>query len=275
MTKTMRFIKQHAVTIFLVLAFPLSWFPWLLYSQGNGNFPPILPLGPLLAALIVVPLVGGWAGVKSWLSSIFRWRVGLRWYVMAIGLPIVISGAAAGANILLGASASTAALPLSLSAVLYALLDTFLWVGLGEEAGWSGFALPRLLRSRSFFTAVLIMGLVRILWHLPLFMTGQQAWPIAVLLIPVQLIFTWIFIRSQGSTFLLVLSHCSQNVVGGLIFTALFTGTDQMRMVWLLVAGYVVTAVLLLLATGASLSASSEIQAIDEGHAGALLSGLS
>jgi hypothetical protein len=96
-----------------------------------------------------------------------------------------------------------------------------------------------------------------------------------VLLIPVQLIFTWIFIRSQGSTFLLVLSHCSQNVVGGLIFTALFTGTDQMRMVWLLVAGYVVTAVLLLLTTRASLAASSEIQAIDEGNAGDLSLGLS
>jgi hypothetical protein len=48
-----------------------------------------------------------------------------------------------------------------------------------------------------------------------------------------------------------------------------------MRMVWLLVAGYVVTAVLLLLATGASLSASSEIQAIDEGNAGDLSLGLS
>lgn len=54
------FVKQHPVAVFLVLAFFLSWWPSLLYVLHIGNFPPILPLGPLLAALIVLPLaVGG------------------------------------------------------------------------------------------------------------------------------------------------------------------------------------------------------------------------
>ena len=241
-------IKQHALLVFYVLAVALSWWPWWLYVKGIGNFPPILPLGPLLAVLIVVPLASGWAGVKAFVRSTFRWRVGLHWYAIAVGFPIVVSGAAAGLNILLGATYTALVLPVSLTAVLLAILDMFLWVGLGEEAAWSAFALPHLLRRRSLLATVLILGSMRILWHLPLFMTGQQHWAIAVVLIPLQLIATWLFLRGRGSAFLVILVHLSQNVLGS-IFFSLFTGPDQVRMNWLYAAVFVITTAALLLAS--------------------------
>lgn len=230
------FVKQHPVAVFLVLAFFLSWWPSLLYVLHIGNFPPILPLGPLLAALIVLPLAGGWAAIREFGRRIFHWRAGIGWWVVAIGFPILVSAAAAGANILMGAAATRSLMPISLSALALASLDSLLWVGLGEEAGWSGFALPRLLRSRSFIAVVIILGTVRALWHLPLFLAGQQDWIVALSLFPVQLIFTWIFIRTRGSALLLILAHVSQNVVGSMFFS-LFSGPDLTRMYGLWTVG--------------------------------------
>jgi hypothetical protein len=37
----------------------------------------LFPLGPLLAALIVLPFLGGWSAVVGFLRRIGQWRVGL------------------------------------------------------------------------------------------------------------------------------------------------------------------------------------------------------
>lgn len=236
-------VKQHSFAIFLVLTFALSWWP----SPFNIEDLPILPLGPMLAALIVVPLADGWTGLKNLFRTSFRWRIGLRWYVVAITFPIVLSAVAAGVNILLGAPASMASWPTSIAAYLSGVVEFFIFVALGEEIGFSAFALPRLLRRYSILATVVILGLTRVLWHLPLFLVGETQWPVAVLLFPTQLIFTWIFIRSRGSAFPLILAHLSIGTVGTTFFTSLFTGPDLARMVWLQAAAFVIAGLILLL----------------------------
>ncbi len=238
-------VKQHAFVIFLVLTFILSWWPWLFYIQGTFDFA-LLPFGPVLAALIVVPLAGGRHGFKEWLRTCFKWRVGLLWYVVAIGFPIALTAIPAGINILLGATADTSVWP-NLAGFLGELVGVFLFVGIGEETGFSGFSLPRLLRGRTVLATVVIMALVRVIWHLPSFMSGDTEWPVALLLIPTQLIFTWIFIRSGGSAFLLLLAHTSIGAVGYTYFTALFSGAELTQMVWLEAAAFVIAGVLLLI----------------------------
>jgi hypothetical protein len=57
-----------------------------------------------LAAIIMAAVTEGKSGVKALLSRVVLWRVGLRWYVIALGLPTVLSLATAGLNYLLGAS---------------------------------------------------------------------------------------------------------------------------------------------------------------------------
>src|SRR4051812_49361950 len=93
------FVKRHALVTFFALAYALSWSISLFEAHS------ILPFGPLLAALLVLPFVGGWAGVKDFLRRIVQWRVSPRWYLLVLGQPVAIVAVAVGLNMLLGATA--------------------------------------------------------------------------------------------------------------------------------------------------------------------------
>ena len=71
-----------------------------------------------------------------------RWHVGARWYVVALGLPAVLALTAAGLQPLLrGSSVEFGGLSV-LNLIHFVLI-------LGEELGWRGYALPKLLARRS------------------------------------------------------------------------------------------------------------------------------
>jgi hypothetical protein len=57
---------------------------------------------PTLAALFVAGINEGWAGVWSLLRAATRWRVGLRWYALALGGPAALFYVAARLSELLG-----------------------------------------------------------------------------------------------------------------------------------------------------------------------------
>jgi membrane protease YdiL (CAAX protease family) len=240
-------VKQHAFVIFLGLTLILTWWAWPLFLQGKMPLA-ILPAGPMLAALIVVPLGFGRTGVKEWLRTAFKWRVRPIWYLVAIGFPVVLTAVPAGINILLGATPSTANWPTSISDYLMEeVIFTLILVALGEELGFSAFAMPNLLRRHSVLVTVVILAFTRVVWHLPLFLTGDTEWPVVLLLIPVQLIFTWIFIGSGGSALLMIISHMSIAAIGNPFFTRLFSGADMTQVVWLQAAAFVIAGIVLLL----------------------------
>src|SRR3712207_9577176 len=84
------------------LAYALSWWPWPRVGLDPGSTP-MLPFGPLLAVLIVVPIVGGRRGLTDLLRSIVRWRVAPRGDAGAFLLPGAITLAAVARNALPGA----------------------------------------------------------------------------------------------------------------------------------------------------------------------------
>jgi membrane protease YdiL (CAAX protease family) len=123
-------------------------------------------LGPAVAGLAVIALTDRGAGLRDLWARQRRWRVGLRWYGVALlTTPILLLG------ILLTLSRDT---PVFFPAVLatddvagvVALALVFgLLAGLFEEVGWTGFALPRLRRRYPLLVSGLSLGFVWGVWH--------------------------------------------------------------------------------------------------------------
>ncbi len=100
------FIKRHPVSIYFALTFAISWGGFILVV-GPGGFPgtkeqfgTLFPIvvsamlaGPSIAGILLTGLVDGRAGFRELLSRLFRWRVGARWYAVAL-LPVLILPAA-------------------------------------------------------------------------------------------------------------------------------------------------------------------------------------
>ena len=97
---------------------------------------------------------------------------------------------------------------------------------LGEELGWRGFLLPALLRRMSPLGASMVLGVVWGLWHLPIDLyagfgiTGLGAILARIVFaVPVAVLFTWCYLRANGSLLVAILLHTSINVMGDLAFS--------------------------------------------------------
>jgi uncharacterized protein len=230
---------RHPLAAFFVLTFAISW----MFVPAGG----FLPFGPLIAALTVLAVVQGRPGLADLGRRMIRWRVGVRWYVLAIVLPLGATLAAIGLNLALGAPVSA----LDDLDAWYLLIGLFflrlinpLDGPMGEEPGWRGFALPRLQATRSPLMASLILGLIVAAWHLPLvFLPAEDLAPIFLLgTVAITFVYTWIFNHTGGSVLMTLVAHSAQGVIA---FSALgFNGADDSRAVLLL------TGALCLLAAG-------------------------
>lgn len=241
-------VARHELIAFFALAFVLSWYPWIIaLARGRTSGPN--PLGPLVAALVIAGLASGWPGVRDLLGRIGRGRFGLQWYAVIFGLPIAMCAAAVA---IMAAFGKGVELP---SATAWRelpdrFLFIFLFIGLGEEPGWRGFALPRLQKRHTPLGASLILAPIWALWHLPLMGNEFPAAVIPAFLLSLlggTLIQTWLFNRTGGSVLAQMLFHATVNTVGaGLVFP-LFKGSTFVifwyvyALLWL-VAGFAVSA---------------------------------
>lgn len=230
------FLKQHCLIAFFVIAFVLSWYPWIIaLARGRTSGPN--PLGPLVAGIIMSTIVSGRPGLREFLGRLVRWRVGIRWYAIVFAAPILICLIAVGILFCFVHAPQVSAFS---SDKLHELPERFLFillfVGLGEEPGWRGFALPHLQTRYTPFIASLILAPVWALWHLPLF-GNEFPWPIVapfvVSVLGGTFVLTWVFNGAKGSVFLTMLFHATLNTVGaGLIFP-LFSGTSLLALWWI------------------------------------------
>jgi uncharacterized protein len=193
---------RRPLLAFVVLAYAISWTLWLPGLLGFGGFAVQAAgaFGPAVAAVLVTRWTGG--SVRSWFRSLWRWRVPVRFYLYAIGLPIALFSSMNAVLAVLGEPvhldrAGAAALPFLGTFVVVALVG-----GGQEEPGWRGFALDRFQARHSPLVATLLLGLVWGLWHLPLYGLGFVGPMMFVVF------YTWLYNRT-GSVLLCVLLHAS------------------------------------------------------------------
>src|ERR687897_3358586 len=207
MSSLLSVVRRHPIITFFVLTYAIGW--GFLPFGSFGAF------SPLLAALIVIPLTQGVAGLKELGLRIIRWRVRWYWYVVAIGLPLVVSLAYVGLNVAGGAGVPS---------LTFTSLTTFLMAfairlvnpadgPLGEHPGWNGVALPGLQADRSPLLATMILAPLVAGWHLPLFFLEEGGLQPSVLVgglvttMAVTFWYAWLFNHTRGSVLMVVVAH--------------------------------------------------------------------
>ena len=221
---------------YFVLAFAFTWsFWWLAVLEARGLIPP-LPVpalfigafGPMVAAVVLTVRESGRAGLRSLLGRVTRWRVAPVWYGVALLGPIALQLAAMALHVALGGqppdpSAMVAALPGVVLLTAYMLVQ----VGIGEEVGWRGYALPRLQAGHGALVSSMILGSIWTLWHLPLFFdpaTGYSItpfWVFLFFLLPVSVLITWVFNSTGGGVLVVMILHAVLNASGTPLWRAI------------------------------------------------------
>jgi len=213
MLKITAFIKRHPVPAYYALVFAISW-GCILIALGPGGFlgteqtsrvqlfvgGPLSLLGPSIAGVFLTGLIYGKAGLRDLLSRLFRWRVGARWYAVALlTAPLLTTGSLLALS--LTPTIVTAADKASLLVSGFAL--GFI-IAFFEELGWTGFAIPEIRKRHGILATGLIMGLLWGVWHFPIFSASagssgaiQPAIYLAVLLfswlIPYRVLIVWVY----------------------------------------------------------------------------------
>jgi uncharacterized protein len=228
MNRSRSFVRDHSLAVFVVLACAFSW--WLIPVLGDP-----LGSGPTIAALVVLALSRGRPGVRELLRQIVKWRVSWKWYAVALLLPITAAVIAAVVTVRLGAPAPTASelstwtniVPFFLFALLVPLLGPW------EEPGFRGFALSKLMQTRSVLTASLVVAAIIVFWHLPLFLRGDIPAADVVLIVAAGVVFGGLVVGSGGSVLLAMVMHATNNAVSGEYISQMFSGQDAATLGWI------------------------------------------
>jgi membrane protease YdiL (CAAX protease family) len=230
------FIKSHPLLSYFALAFAISWGGMLLIIGGVGAIPgtaeettklfPAVYLvtvaGPSLAGLLLTGLTGGWTAFRELGSRLLKWRVGARWYAVALlTTPLTVMATLLSLSLI-----SPEFLPGFLTTSVKASMLQFgfvaslgLLTGLLEELGWTGFAIPRLLGRHGVLATGLFVGLLWGAWHFLSNIWGSgtsSGVPLALFmpailfsfLPPYRMLMVWVYERTE-SLLVAILMHAS------------------------------------------------------------------
>lgn len=280
MTTTFQKKTKRMLIMFFVLAFVISWMIWLpllLFPARAAQLDFLVLIGvygPFLAGIVTTLICDGRAELWNWLKSVFKWRIPVRWYFIGgvlinflfvalhIGLYLLLGGRLLLANGDIPWYGYLVIFPVSV------FLGFPFGSGLGEEAGWRGFALPKLLERFSPVTASVILGAIWGLWHIPVLLMSTwegttQGILLFVYVIPLSVIMTWVYLKSPMSTIPVMLMHTGGNLYSSMLSTSLVMGTvlvdsPGLDFTILKTIYYTAVAVVLLIVTRGRLGYSSE-----------------
>lgn len=206
-------IRQHRLVAFFTLAYAIAWVGVGFFAVGVLREPLFLPCGPLVSALILIALTEGRPGFRALLARMTHWRVGLLWWVVALGLPVALVLVTALLNTLAGAQAHAfRQLAWGEISLLFGMfLVNPVGGAAGEEPGFRGYALPCLQARRSPLVSALVLGVLVTGWHAPLVATGQLGAIGLATTFTITIVYVWLFNRADGSALLTLVAHAMQD----------------------------------------------------------------
>ena len=216
-------LARYPLLSFFTLAILISWLialPSLLFGLPFKPFQTLGAYGPLLAAVIVSAALGGdELGLLRKRMTNFRFALG--WYLLAIFGYVLFYLLVAGLSgaPLVGSLAEKWTLIFTL--YLPSLFTSHLVGSIGEETGWTGFAIHHLQQRFSPWLSSIILGVVWAVWHLPGFFVPSEMGAFSLVsfiffvLISIfnRILWTWITNSINGSGIAAILLHASSNAV--------------------------------------------------------------
>ena len=175
------------------------------------------------SSIFVTLITQGKNGLRRLLRGSLEWRFSPKWYLAAFLTPLLVAFVCGMAalwvdGIKMADSWFSPSMPFGFMTFL------LLYIGLGEEIGWRGFALPKFQAILGSLGGSIANGVFWALWHLPLFlMPGSSQYGHSVLLF-IYLLTCWtitmaVYVgKSQGSVIPAILFHVAVNFLAFAIF---------------------------------------------------------
>lgn len=234
------------------------YFLWVFV--GFWSLIPLAAISPLVPAAlgsltpgiaaIGISLMSRWRGsMRDLFGRLAHWRVQPVWYFVAVGLPVGIAVISVLAAALAGIPDAAEVGKVSLGTTIVVFL-----LAVGEELGWRGFALPRLMAHQPALSASLILGALHAFWHWPLILfPGQILSDVPLLahtlvILASSILYTWILQHTGGSVFMAVLFHGAINAV-----SPFYAGLGPELGTWLQAAGFCLAALWVVMRYGIQL----------------------
>lgn len=216
------------IRLYFLISFGLTWLLVLpqVFSHNeiqvfslSDNWHFLGALGPIVAAFYVAKRIGF---LPSWYAGLININVGAGWLSIAILSPLVLfligylvafiirSPIANIDSLLRDGTINPNWFFISLvSAVTY---------GVGEEAGWRGFALPVLQYKMNALKATLLLATLHAIWHIPMFFYRFEFSVVMLIgfisgLVAGAIWFTFIYNSTSGSTLMVIIWHSIWNIV--------------------------------------------------------------
>jgi membrane protease YdiL (CAAX protease family) len=240
------FIKSHPLLSYFALAFTLSWGAVLIVVGPSGflgtkEIPEVLEpflyvamvVGPSVAGILFTGLLHGRAGLREFGSRLLRWRVGARWYAVALlTAPLLMMSVLLALSLTSPVYIPGIFITDDKASVLLSAVAGGLVAGIFEELGWTGFAIPKMRLRHGVLGTGLAVGVLWGAWHFPLFSGSSvtsgvvpPALYLLVLLFSVlpafRVLMVWVYDRT-GSLLVAILMHVSLTA-STLIFMPLAT----------------------------------------------------
>jgi membrane protease YdiL (CAAX protease family) len=265
---------------FVALAFGLTWgisaillvFP----MQVRAVVGPTRPLtqswlflvviwAPTLSAIIVSLVFDGWAGLRALADRALQ-PASVFWVAIALlGFPATFLAFGLAERVVAPGGQpfiDLHALAFGVPNLLLTSVTSLAFVangGFGEEPGWRGFALPRLLQLTGPLPAALTLGVLWGVWHLPAFLPqgglAQSNFGLFLVSAVAMTVFmTWIYVHANGNFLIAgVIPHLVANLLGDAHVLARDPGQLQAGVT-------VVAAVIVMLAYGPSLKGRRRVE---------------
>lgn len=245
--------------IYFAVTFAWTWLLWGLAivteaSMESGEGVALLLLGvmgPMVTGIAFTYLTRDKEGRRDYWKRVIDFkRIGAKWYLVIFLFVPAMHLLSALLDVIFGGGGTTwgeailgaVSNPLSIIAsILFASLIPFI-----EELGWRGYVLDRLQEKQSALVSSLILGVVWSVWHLPMFFIegSYQAglgigtlefWLFFLSIVPLTVVFTWIYNNTNRSTLAVILFHAMVNFTGELILLSKNADTIY-SLLWFVVA---------------------------------------